>query len=55
MIGLRNAGMPIARSLMECGFKIGGHWRHGSPELASAGSIHDRVPGMSALDPGEPS
>jgi 3-hydroxyisobutyrate dehydrogenase-like beta-hydroxyacid dehydrogenase len=55
MIGLGKRGMPMARNLMECGFEIGGHRRHGSPELTTAGSVHDQVSGVSALSPGEPS
>jgi hypothetical protein len=52
MIGLRNGGVPIARDLMEFGPAIGGHRRHGSPDLDSAGSVHDHVPGVSAFNPG---
>lgn len=52
MIGLRNGGMAIARDLMESGSEAGGHRRHRSPELASAGFVRDQVPGVAAFSPG---
>ena len=55
MIGLWSGGMPIARNLMESGSEVGGHRRHGSPELASPWSVHDQAPGVSAFSPGVPS
>lgn len=54
MIGLQNGGVPIARNLMESGSAAGGHRRHGSPELALAGSVDDHGPGVSAFSPGVP-
>src|SRR3989442_13351605 len=37
VIGLGKMGLPIARNLMERGFRVTGYRRSGSPELAEAG------------------
>jgi 3-hydroxyisobutyrate dehydrogenase len=39
VIGLGKMGLPIARNLMERGFRVIGYRRSGSPELAEAGGI----------------
>jgi hypothetical protein len=54
MIGLARMGMRIVRNLMALGFRIDGHRSSGSPELAAAGSVRGRVPGVPALSWGEP-
>lgn len=46
IIGLGKMGLPIARNLIDSGFRVIGHRRRGSPELAEAG-------GTSAASPAE--